>query len=83
MKDYKRGSHTVWALQMPSGVGDKVPVSGAEWRYMSALSRVAARDSDQQGDDDQCGFNQPGSCAYTNQYTAAVISIAIGAVSEG
>ncbi len=47
------------------------------------MSRAAARDSDEQGDDDQCGVNQPGSCAYANQYSAADIGIPSCAVSEG
>ena len=47
------------------------------------MSRVAARDSDQQGDDDLCGVNQPGSRAYADRDTAAAIGISSGAVSEG
>jgi hypothetical protein len=68
-------------LQVPPGMNDKVSLSGTWRRYRAALSRVTARDSDEQGDDDLCGFNQPGSCAYADQYTAPVIGITSGAVS--
>jgi len=47
------------------------------------VPRAAARDSNEQGDDDLCGVNQPGSCAYANQYSAADIGIPSCAVSEG
>jgi len=70
-------------LQVPSGVDDEVQVSGIGRGRGSALSRVAARDSDQQGDDDLCRFNQSWSCPYAYQYTAAVVGIPSGAVSEG
>ena len=46
------------------------------------MSRAAARDSDEQGDEDLCGIDQPGSCAYADQYSATDIGVASGAVSE-
>ena len=46
------------------------------------MSGVVARDCDQQGDDYLCGFYQPGSCAYADQYSASAIGISSGAVSE-
>ena len=61
---------------------NEVSVSGTGRRYRATVSRVAARDSDEQGDDDLCGINQPGSCTYANQYSSSVISVASGAVSE-
>jgi hypothetical protein len=62
---------------------DEVSVSGTGRRYRASLSRVAAGDSDEQGDEDLCWINQPGSCAYANRHTAADIGIAGGAVSLG
>ena len=70
-------------LQVSSGMDNEVSVSGTGRRYRAPVSRVAARDSDEQGDDDLCGIHQPGSCAYANKYSAAAIGFASGAVSEG
>ena len=47
------------------------------------MSRVASRDSNQQGDDNLCGVNQPGSCASAAQYSAPAIGIPSGPVSDG
>ena len=46
------------------------------------MSGVVTRDCDQQGDDYLCGFYQPGSCAYADQYSASAIGISSGAVSK-
>ena len=62
---------------------NKVSLSGTGWRCWSAMQGVAERDSDQQGDDDLCGINQPGSCAYVDRYSAPAIGIPSGPVSEG
>ena len=47
------------------------------------MQGITARDSDEQGNDDLCGINQPGSRTYADWDPAAVIDISSGAVSEG
>ena len=70
-------------LQVPSGLDDEVSVPGIGRRRRPPLPRVAARDSDQQGNDDLCRVNQPGSYSYADQHSAPIIGIASGAVPEG
>ena len=46
-------------LQVSSGLDDEISLSGTGRGCRAAVSGVAAGDSDEQGDEDPCGINQP------------------------
>ena len=69
--------------KIPFGMDDEIQIPGT-WRgSRDSLSRIVEGDSEEQGDDDLCGVDQPRPCAYADKYTAAVIGIEGGAVFEG
>ena len=61
----------------------EISLSGAGRRCWGASAGVVARDQPESGDDDLCGSDQPGSCAYADRDTAVPIGIEGGAIFEG
>ena len=70
-------------LQVPLGMDDEVSIPGSRWRCREALSGVATGDSEEQGDDDLCGVDQPRPYPYADRDTAADLRVTCGPVSEG
>ena len=69
-------------FEIPFGMDDEVQVPGAGRGYWAEMPGIVTGDSTEQGDDDLCGVDQPGSCAYADKYTAAAIGLEGGAVFE-
>jgi len=69
-------------LQIPYSMDNKISIRRVERRRRIPVPGAAARDSDEQRDEDLCRSYKPGSCSYANRDTTKHVSFQSRTISE-